>query len=456
MPQQQGQFSAKDIGQFHAEDIDQAETVAPTPPPSRPGSGVVNYVKNALNTEKDLAIGAVKGAASTAVGLGELVHKLPFVSQATDALYGMPAGSSQSSFSEARKDLTPTNTAQAFGKGAEQIGEFFLPAGATTKLKAAATTGRGLLDAMFGAAAEAGSAGAVTAAQTGSPSAAIPSGTMAGALSLAVPGAGKGLQWLGERIEKSLIKAGTTDVKHGFKIGNVFKHNLGGTLSQTYDKATAKLGELGTALKAELAKVGPGGVVPEVDVLGELAGASVELGKNIYKTTGRNAQIDAALQKILDDPAMAMLANGKADLATAQEIKQAMGELGAWAHGMRDPDSNAMEIVANAFYGQLKNAIEKAAPAGPTRIRALNQQMGEIIPIREAIIRRIPVDQRQNVLKLGDQIAMGTGAWGLALANRLLQSGRVANMAVKTGGAAANAAPSVAKVGGGLTSLGVR
>jgi hypothetical protein len=292
----------------------------------------------------------------------------------------------------------------------------------------------------------------VTAAQTGKPSAAVPAAATSAAFSAATPGVAKLSTFLGQRIEKALVKAQARDVADGYKVGNIFKHNLGGTLTQSYDKANAKLNTLGKELKAELAKIGPGGVVPEVDVLGELSSTSLDLAKNVYKTMGRNAKIDKALDDLLNDPAMALLQNGKADLATANEIKQAMGELGAWAHGMRDPESNALEMVANAFYDRLKKSIENAAPAGPTRIRALNKEMGEILPIRQAIIRRIPVEQRQNVLKMGDVIGWGTGSMGLAIANRLLQSGRVANLAVKTGDTLGAAAPTASKLGAASAS----
>lgn len=84
-----------------------------------------------LGTMGDFGIGVAKGAVNTVVGLGELVHRVPGVSTAVDAMYGRSV--SQQSFTEARAAVQPTNTAQKVGFGAEQIGEFLLPTGAVTR-----------------------------------------------------------------------------------------------------------------------------------------------------------------------------------------------------------------------------------------------------------------------------------------------------------------------------------
>jgi len=141
----------------------------------------------------DVGVGIAKGAANTAVGLGELMHRIPGVSTAVDALYGQP-GLSERSFPAAREAVQPTNTAQKDGYYGEQIGEFFLPvAGAAGK---AGTAGRIGKDALL-AGAQTGSA--TDAAITGGLSAVIP-GAQA-----AVRGA-HGLQSLGEKMVRSAIK----------------------------------------------------------------------------------------------------------------------------------------------------------------------------------------------------------------------------------------------------------
>lgn len=96
------------------------------------GDQVIENLKNIGRTVGDLGIGAAKGVGHTFTGLGKLAHKIPGVTRAVDALYGSP-GISGAAFDEADDILAPTNTAQRIGHGAEQIAEFFVPAGAAEK-----------------------------------------------------------------------------------------------------------------------------------------------------------------------------------------------------------------------------------------------------------------------------------------------------------------------------------
>ena len=73
-----------------------------------------------------------------------------------------------------------------------------------------------------------------------------------------------------------------------------------------------------------------------------------------------------------------------------------------------------------------KKAIEVKA-GGP--VKEINRMLGDLMSIRRAVIRRIPVDERSAILKLGDFAGtLKGGPTGLMLAfgNRLLQSGRFA------------------------------
>jgi len=98
--------------------------------------------------------------------------------------------------------------------------------------------------------------------------------------------------------------------------------------------------------------------------------------------------------------------DGAVDVLNANTLKRAAGHFGAWQYGVNDPTSNAREKVYNAFYQKLKTAIEDASPEG---VKEVNKQMSEIIPVMNALIRRIPVAERNNVLSLGDIITL-TGA----------------------------------------------
>lgn len=82
----------------------------------------------ALEAAKNFAIGGIKGAGSTALGIGE------FGTKTLGRLVGADvAGTSEFARQQRETTLKPEGMAQKLGFGAEQIGEFFVPGGAATK-----------------------------------------------------------------------------------------------------------------------------------------------------------------------------------------------------------------------------------------------------------------------------------------------------------------------------------
>ena len=178
----------------------------------RPGPpGVVSRGLDwAAKQSTDLLVGGVKGATDTAMSLGGLVQKIPGVSRAVDALYGQP-GLSEAAFSESspvREDMAPSNAGEKLGYGAEKMAEFFVPvAGPATRALGASrlakqapaiishlpTIRRGL---------EGVTAGGLTLAQGGSPTAALVSGGLAAAL----PGTDKTRRFAAEAVKDSALR----------------------------------------------------------------------------------------------------------------------------------------------------------------------------------------------------------------------------------------------------------
>lgn len=75
---------------------------------------------------KDVAVGAAKGAAHTAIDLGQAVHQIPGVSSAVDALYGLQ-GLSKTAFPEARTSTAYSNPTQMAGGAIESLAEMAVP-----------------------------------------------------------------------------------------------------------------------------------------------------------------------------------------------------------------------------------------------------------------------------------------------------------------------------------------
>lgn len=111
-------------------------------------------------------IGVAKGAGKTAIGLAQLVHKIPGIS---DLMNFVPFLTDEA-LASGRHAMEPTNTAQGIGQFGEQTGEFFLPTGLAGKVGKLAEIGKNV---------------ALTQAQTDNPKAA----GLAGVLSAVMPAA---------------------------------------------------------------------------------------------------------------------------------------------------------------------------------------------------------------------------------------------------------------------------
>lgn len=279
------------------------------------------------------------------------------------------------------------------------------------------------------------------------------SAMIGGAIPLAGSALSKGRELLGratkatgEKIVYSTIKPSIADVKDGFDVKTISKYDLNGSLDQmlikTEDKMKSLVDELQAKIKSTDAPVDLKSVAEDT--------VKKMLAENKTNNFGNSASIKKVLNALaseIDD----VSANGLVSLPEAQAIKQAAGKKGAWVFGSADPDATAIERVYTAFYRELKKKIEDTAPAG---VSAINQQISELIPVSNALIRRIPVATRNNALSLGDLLTLGTTALNpqfapLFVANKLAQSPRFGSLLAELG-------QRVAEKGGATTNLGKR
>ena len=203
------------------------------------------------------------------------------------------------------------------------------------------------------------------------------------------------LQSTGDKIQFTSIKPSQADIKDGFSIDTVKKYDLGGSLDTVYNKTQSKLDELTAQLNQKLADSNA-----SIDLASVYDDTAKAVSKNTLKQFGANTSIDRALNQ-LQDEVLAANPSGTLTIPEAQTIKQAAGRMGAWQYGHTDPEASAREVVYNTFYRQLKTAIENNSPAG---IKEINKQLSELIPVANAVLRRIPVAERNSALSLTDMI----------------------------------------------------
>lgn len=388
-------------------------------------------------TGTDVVLGGIKGAGSTIFGLGQLGQRI------TQPITG-------EKITEKPQFLKPQGIAQKVGFTGEQIGEFFLPAGLAAKgvktLEAgvkASQTGKlmqGASKLMGRSLIGAGEAGAVSLAQQGGLNEEVKRNMLIGGTipiaGFALKGIAKAGIPIGQKIEKTLIRPTLADLQDGFKVSNIFKYDLGGGLARTEQKTYALITYLSERLKTILSSESEkftGGKI-KVDVRKVLNDTVKEITDKKAQFFGINTKIKNAVN-FLNQEIKAVSPNGVVELSDAQMIKRGAGKLGAWQYESREPDANALEKVANAFYTKLRLEIERVSPEN---IRIINKQLSELIPIEKALIRRIPVAERKNIINLSDAVTaipglLNSANWWLFALNRILKSGNVANALVKIG-----------------------
>lgn len=391
------------------------------------------------NIKDQVGTGGVKGLGSTMFGVAELASKLK---------KGRQEPLQKPEF------LVPQGPLQKLGYGAEQIGEFIAPGGLIGKAVKGAevAAGAGKLGKLAGfvtrLAGEGISAGAITAAQTGGDDVKAIKRNVALGVAFPIAGRilnsafkifGKGVGSVGQKIQTSIIKPSAADVRDGFNIQNVNKYNLGGSLNKTLTKTQSKLQELSDELYS---KIRAGDADVNLNDVYIRTAKQLQASGDKLRNFGNVKSTKRVLDSLIDEIKEAS-PKGIVSLPDAQLVKQGAGLKGAWVFGSADPDASAVEKVYNAFYRELKKEIEKVAPAG---VRQINKQISELIPISNAVIRRIPVAERNAVLSLGDLIGLATTALNpkggaLLIASRLSKSGSVGNAFTKLGQRISNVKP---------------
>ena len=237
------------------------------------------------------------------------------------------------------------------------------------------------------------------------------------------------LRATGNKIQTTVIRPTQADIKDGFSITTVNKYKLGGSLKQTFEKTDKTIDALSKQLNQKL----------------QTSNASLDLNK-VYENTakrlfgnklesfGSNTQMEGAIERLRNEIVAVSGKNGLVSIPEAQLVKRASGHFGAWSFGVPTPEATANQKVYNTFYNELKTAIEKGSPEG---VRAINQEISKLIPVMNALIRRIPVAERNNALSLTDIITMSAAvldprALSLSLINFASKRGEVGALLSKT------------------------
>lgn len=239
---------------------------------------------------------------------------------------------------------------------------------------------------------------------------------------------GNALEKTGQKIQMSVIKPSTRDIKDGFKIENVSKYDVGGDLAETVAKSHVKMNELSNQLSKKLSSSDS-----KIDLIESYDETVKRLLGDKTKTFGDNTAIQRVLKNLKSEIEGAA-PDGNVDLLQATNIKRGAGTKGAWAYNRPEADASAIEKVYSEFYDVLKNKIEKTAPDG---VKEINKQISELIPINNAALRRMTVEERNNILNITEAIGLTSALFDpkallFVGANKALKSGKFGSFLTKS------------------------
>lgn len=381
---------------------------------------------------KGVGVGIAKGIVSTAFGLGKIGTAVG------RTLLPKIAEPSQNVFERQKPEiLQPAGGFEKTGFIAEQLAEFLAPSGQLAKLE----KGKSLFAR---AGTEATAFGGITAVQQGGITEDAKTAAIVGA-AFPVAGAvlkgakqltGLGTQKVGEKIQKSVLRATEKDYRDGFKYENITKYSVGGSIKDTVAKTHVELNKLSNQLATKLKSTNATVNLKEVyaKTLNDVQKQSVSK----FKQFGSSFAFSRAVKDLQKEVGVITKSNPYIDLYEATLVKRGAGTKGSWAYGQLDRNAVALESVYNTFYRNLREAIEKSAGGAGGEIAKINKQIGELIPISNAALRRLPVEQRNNAISLTESIGLfasmfDPAALSLVGANKLLRSGKFGQLLIRAG-----------------------
>jgi hypothetical protein len=352
---------------------------------------------------------------------------------------------------------------QKTGAGIAEVAPYLLPMGAEEKAMAKAAelfpglaqSAPLLFKSITRALVSGTSAGTIGTLQTGSPQQGMKVGLMAGGISgLGEAAVAPVMEAFGKKIQLSTIRPRVMDHIDNFKEGTLQRLGLKGNLSDSFKQVSDLITGKVTQRDAIIASGGVPGAVNQgmVDVGKAFDGARDELEKGML--AGKYGQdVINGFDKLRDDVYQTnLLGNPLADLKTAENIKERIGNKGLWSYGRKDPESEGMQIAANAVYGRMRQGIEDAVPI-PGQLRSLNKEIQELIPLKNAMLARLPVEARNRLFSLSDIAATlpaaisGRGMeLALPIASRLQKSLRFGNMLTRQAPNAPEATSGIGKI----------
>lgn len=367
---------------------------------------------------KGFGLGAVKGALNTVSNITGLASKVPApLGALLPPLTGLAVANKK--LEPHKENFQPQGTAEKLGFGAEQVGEFFLPAGLAGKAAKATQLGRlGTLSALAGT--EAATTFGVSKLQGQSTKNAATNAAIAGAFPVAGALIKPITTKLSSRLINSLIKPRELDFRFGKNPGlAVAEEGITGNsiqaLAKNISSVRRSIGkQIDRLLNQPEVATKVQNISPAFQPIDDAIEKAVQRGEQDFVT--RLIQFRDGITKDYRLVKGKLVEQGvkKLDLSPKeiQLLKTQVGEGTRWTGQAFDSDVNRVKVQV---YQRLNDLVENVVPGS----KKVNAHYANLLTAEKAAERRANTLTKQNLVSLpnfgvggafGAAVGLGSGA----------------------------------------------
>lgn len=241
-------------------------------------------------------------------------------------------------------------------------------------------------------------------------------------------------QKLGERISKASLKFTKSDIDAGADVRtgaiyDVQRSSLGDTLDETQKRIAG----YNNVVKEVVQKSGDPMVVDLQKALKNVRSKFTAQGSslNIPKYEQLLGEIENSFNQFIPDRQ-----ERKLSVSEGLKTRREFGKQAVFHHDPLNKGDNALkEELFNALYMEMKKELDTNLPP---QFKGANEALSKLIPYQNAILRRLPIEERQNILGITDNMTAIAGlfdpkALALGMVNRSLRNPAVGRMLMQSG-----------------------
>ncbi len=241
-------------------------------------------------------------------------------------------------------------------------------------------------------------------------------------------------QRVGGRIADSMVRPLKADVDAGYQTKTLAKYDvLRGDLNETLNETQKRIAGYSKIAQDVAKEFGDPKVISAKNAINQVRDKFVGEGKSL--SSNKYSKIVDELEESMDT-FLPGWRSGKISATDGIKLRREAGKQALFHHDPLNKGDNALrEEVFNSLYMQLKNQLDTSLPP---QFKAANEAMSELIPVQHALLRRIPVAERQNVLSLTDSMTtlaslFDPRALAFGAVSRLSKSPTVARTLMQSG-----------------------